>query len=143
MAHWVGKYFCQSDLKSYDCLVTHWVAITLILLIIWEKFLERVQTPLSQKCITFSQFLLKFCNQHKIFAGFHKKDQVHSLNISEVIDSLPEMWLLECPKVPVLEHPFRGNVLTGIKDCWNHHISTFILNFHWPKTHWVGKHLCW
>ena len=51
------------------------------------------------------------------FSGFHKKDQVHSLNISEVIDSLPEMWLLECPKVPVLEHPFRGNVLTGIKDC--------------------------
>ena len=43
---------------------------------------------------------------------------------------LRQMWLLECPKVSVLELSSRGKVLTGIKHCWNHHGKTFIIIFH-------------
>ena len=37
------------------------------------------------------------------------------------------MWLLECPKAPVLEHPSRVNMLKGIKHWWNHFARTFLL----------------
>ena len=31
------------------------------------------------------------------------------------------MWLLECPKAPISEHPSRVNVFTGIKHLWRDH----------------------
>ena len=35
----------------------------------------------------FLKFLWKFCNLHNISAHFEEKDQLHGLNILEVIDS--------------------------------------------------------
>ena len=45
-------------------------------------------------------------------------------------DRLRRMWLLECPKALLFEHPSRVNVFTGINNCWIHHGNTFILIFH-------------
>ena len=39
------------------------------------------------------------------------------------------MWLVECLKAPVSEHPLEVNVLEGPKDCWTVHDSTFMLTF--------------
>ena len=53
----------------------------------WEKVREKVQTILSQKrSIHFPEFLLHFRNLHKMLIILEKKDELHSLNISEVID---------------------------------------------------------
>ena len=52
------------------------------------------------------------------------------------------MWLPQCPKPPVWEHPSRVNVFTSPKYCRNLHGSTFILISHEPQTNWVEKHLC-
>ena len=41
------------------------------------------------------------------------------------------MWLLECPKTPISEHPSTVNVLTGTEHCWYDHANTFITPFHW------------
>ena len=54
-----------------------------------------------------------------------------------------EMWLLECLTVPVFRHSYRGKVVTGLKHCWSHHGSNFIINFHYSQTHWVGRLLCY
>ena len=40
---------------------------------------------LSQKRRTFSQIFINFSESKKDFANFEKKDQLYSLNISEVI----------------------------------------------------------
>ena len=38
-----------------------------------EKFLQHVETPLSQKRKNFLKFLLHFCNLHKIFHILEEK----------------------------------------------------------------------
>ena len=53
----------------------------------WDKLTQQVQTSLSQKPKTFCEIFLKFLKCRKNFAHFQKKDQLHGLNISEVIGS--------------------------------------------------------
>ena len=53
-----------------------------------------------------------------------------------------EMWWLEWPKVPILEHPSRVNVFTCHIQYWNLHGSTFNLIPHSEKKNWLRKHLC-
>ena len=52
----------------------------------WQKLPQQVQTLLSQKWRTFSAMLSTFFNSTQKFSHFGKKDQLHSLNILEVID---------------------------------------------------------
>ena len=52
----------------------------------WDKLPEQVQMLLSQKETTFSRIFLRFLQCTQNFAHFYKKDQLHSLNISEFID---------------------------------------------------------
>ena len=52
----------------------------------WEKLQRRVQMLFSKKRRTFSEYFLAFLESTQDFAYFEKKDQLHSLNISEVID---------------------------------------------------------
>ena len=83
----MGKHLCYLDLKFWDCFITRWLYITCILVIIWGKFRKRVLTLLSQKRKTFSEIFLAFWQSTKKFVHFEKKDQLHSLNTSKVIDS--------------------------------------------------------
>ena len=53
----------------------------------WENFPQHVQTRLSQKLETYSGIFMPFLKCTQTFAHFQKKDQVHSLNIFEVIES--------------------------------------------------------
>ena len=52
-----------------------------------QTFTQQVQTPLSLKKKTFSDFLLRFWNLHKMENIFKKKGESSSLSISEIIDS--------------------------------------------------------
>ena len=52
----------------------------------WEKLRQQVQTLLSQKWRAFSAIFFAFLESIQNFAHFENRDQLHSLNISEVID---------------------------------------------------------
>ena len=52
----------------------------------WEKLFQPVQMLLSEKRRLFSGILIAFLDSTQNFAHFQKKDHLHSLNISEVID---------------------------------------------------------
>ena len=53
----------------------------------WEKLLQQVQTLLSQKEKTFSPIFITFLGSTQNFAHFQGEDQLHSLNILDVIDT--------------------------------------------------------
>ena len=44
------------------------------------------------------------------------------------------MWLLECPKAPVSEHPLEVKVLKDPKHCSSLYGTTFLATFHWCQT---------
>ena len=52
----------------------------------WEKLRQELQTLLSQKRRTISQIFIAISESKKYFDDFEKKDQLHSLNISKLID---------------------------------------------------------
>ena len=52
----------------------------------WDKLQQQVETVLSQKRRTFSPIFVSFFECTQNFAHFEEKDQLHILNISEVID---------------------------------------------------------
>ena len=52
----------------------------------WEKLPQQLQTLLSQKQKTFSAIFIAFSESTEKISHFQKKDYLHSLNISEVID---------------------------------------------------------
>ena len=51
-----------------------------------EKLQQHLSKLLSQKRTTFSPFFVAFLESRQNFVHFGKKDQLHSVNISEVID---------------------------------------------------------
>ena len=52
-----------------------------------QKFSQQLQTPLSHKEKTFSEFFIAFLKSKSNLEHFKKKDESHSLSISEIIDS--------------------------------------------------------
>ena len=54
--------------------------------VLWEKLLQQVQVLLFQKRRTLSPISIAFFKSTQNFAHFEKKDQLQSLNISEVAD---------------------------------------------------------
>ena len=54
---------------------------------IWEKFPRQVEAQLSSKPITFFKIFIAFLKSTWNFAHFEKRVQLHSFNISEVVDS--------------------------------------------------------
>ena len=52
----------------------------------WEKLWQKVQTLLSQKRRKFPGIFIGVSESTQNFTDFEEKDQLHSLNISEVID---------------------------------------------------------
>ena len=53
----------------------------------WENFSQHVQRPLSQKRQTFTWIFIQYLESTQNVLYFQKKDQGHSLNIWEVIES--------------------------------------------------------
>ena len=51
-----------------------------------EKLSQHIQTVLYQKRRIFCQIFIAFSESTQVFAYFETKDQLHSSNISEVID---------------------------------------------------------
>ena len=95
---------------------------------IWEKFLLEVQTQLISK----SKKLFWYCYYiYKIYIKYWPfwKKRSASLPYSFWSYWLWSMWLLECLKVPVLEHPSAVNVLWDPKHFSNLNRSAFILIF--------------
>ena len=52
-----------------------------------QKFPQELQTPLYHKEKTFSEFFIAFPKYKSNLKDFIKKDESHSLSISEIIDS--------------------------------------------------------
>ena len=52
----------------------------------WEKIPQQIQALLSQKPRTFSRIFIEFLEATQNFSHFEKNDQLHSLNISEIIE---------------------------------------------------------
>ena len=55
----------------------------------------------------------------------------------------PKTWLDKCLQSPVLEHPWRRNMVNGPKHCWNLDQSTFVIFIDQCQGSWVGKNLCY
>ena len=52
-----------------------------------ENFPQQIQMQLSQKPKTFSAFFIGFLKSKSNFQCFEKKDECHSVSISQIIDS--------------------------------------------------------
>ena len=89
------------------------------------KLQQHFQMQLSQKRKIFSQFFLHFQNLDSFFNIFKKKRP------SELIYfwayGLRKTWLDKCLKSRVSEVPFKSNIVTGPKHCWNLNDSTFTI----------------
>ena len=100
-----------------------------------EKLMQMLQRLLSSKTENiFSNFYYVFGISTRFFS-FWKKNQLHSLNIWQLIH--PD----KCGYLNVLEHPSTVNVFTDPKHCLNLHYNTFIPIFHWSRTNWSWKYL--
>ena len=53
----------------------------------WEKLQQQVEKLLSQKRRIFSEIFFAFSESTQNFPHLEKKDQLHSLNVLEVIDN--------------------------------------------------------
>ena len=65
-----------------------------------DKFLQKVETPLSHKPKIFLQFFFPFPKYAENFVHFENKGQLHSSNILEVID-FDKGGSLNARKLPV------------------------------------------
>ena len=98
-----------------------------------------IQTQLSQKQKTFSQY---FCKCFKSRLNFE-----HIEKMMTFVDFLclklqtPKTWLDKCLKSLVSEDISTGNMVNGIKHCSNLHDRTFIIFFDQCQGNWVGKSL--
>ena len=70
--NWVGKSFSYWHVKSWDCLLTHWLPMKSPVLN-RDKLTIPIQMRLSQKQNTFSQFLAAFLKSKLNFKYFLKK----------------------------------------------------------------------
>ena len=113
----------------------------------FRHYLRQISGTCSSAIISkteniFLNFYCIFTIYTKIFFAFWRKRSVSQLKYFASY-CFRKMWLLECWKAPVFEHPSRDTVFTGRKHSWNDHGRTFNVIFHYSKWYWVGKHLCW
>ena len=84
--NWVPKSYFQSNLRFYDCLITRWLPTTST-----HVLIERIYCyVLKSNDLKNLKFLLHFSCHFGIYNKFPKfwnKNDPHSSNISEVVDS--------------------------------------------------------
>ena len=131
------KRFSQSDLKYHDCFLIHWLLMKCILAILGR--ISRNQFKCNY--LRNKQFFVKF---PLCLWSFNKGLNILKRRWASYLKYLRnywprKTWLLKCQKGPVSEHLLPVNVLTGPKQCWNLHSSTFILLLHHSNMNEVGK----
>ena len=90
-----------------------------------DESLQQVQTPLSPKGKLFRQNPLEFFKSTSNFAPFERKDQFHSSNILEVIESKKcgylnarrllfqnTLWESRCPRLPNNDQIWTAKLLS-------------------------------
>ena len=87
---------------------------------------QQLQTPLSPKQKTFSEYFIEFLKCAWNLEHILKKDKYPSLIISEIIDAERRGYLKRLKGLGS-EHHSLMNVLTGSKHCWNQHGTTITL----------------
>ena len=106
----------------------------------WEKILA-----ISWTVIIFQRKYI-FCKVYFIFENYIKfwvflqSNHLDSSNSYFRSYWISKMWLLECPKGPVSEHPLVVNVLSGSKHCWSGLGRIVMLTFHEYQTNWNVYH---
>ena len=96
----------------------------------WEKFPQRLQTQLSKKGKVISEIFIALFKSIWIFVYLEKKDQLHNLNISEVID--PEKCSDLNAKKQLFQNTFHQWTCswvpnTALKSSWQHFDPNFPL----------------
>ena len=94
----------------------------------WDRFPRQVQTQLSHKLKRLFEFCFAFSKSTWIFTYFETLDQLHGLNIWEVIDS--EKCDCLDAKSSFFRTPLRNQRVHGSQDWQNLHGGTFVLIFH-------------
>ena len=74
--NWVGKSLIYSDLKSSDCLLTHWLPMTSIPAAICRIFCNNFKRYYLKNATLFLDFLLHFWNVHEIYKILKKRISV-------------------------------------------------------------------
>ena len=54
---------------------------------------------------------------------------------------LRNTWFDKCPKSPASDDTSKGNMVNGLKHCYNLKNSTFIIFIDHSEGNWVGKSL--
>ena len=80
----------------------------------WKKFSQRLQTQLSEKQKIISWIFIPFLKFPWNFLCLEKKDQLDSLNISEVIDS--EKCYYSSPKKQLFQNTLREWTCSWVPD---------------------------
>ena len=103
-----------------------------------QNFPQQFQTPLSQKENACSGFFIAFLKCAWNLEHFQKKDEYHSLIISEIIDA-EGCGLLNRLKSIASEHHSLMTVLTSSKHCWMQHGTIITLFSRQFEVNWVAK----
>ena len=93
----------------------------------WENLQKQVQTLLCQKQSLCSSIFIAFLECTQNFAHFEKKDQLHSLYNSEVID--PNNAVTSMPVSSCFRTPFASNHLHGSQTLLGNALQQFYPNF--------------
>ena len=105
-----------------------------------DKFLQQVQTLLSQKPKTFSGFFFAFQKSTWTLSHFENKCQLHSSNIFEVIDPIKCCYLNA--RQLRFQNTFRESTFSRVPNtdelCLVALLSWFSIN---SRQIWVRKHL--
>ena len=109
------KHLSQLDLKSQHCLVTRCLPITSILVIIERNSRNSFKRYYLTNWKLFLLVSFHFYNLRIILRFVKKKDQVHSVNIWQLIES-KKCAYFNAQKL-LLEQPSRMNVFMGAKHC--------------------------
>ena len=100
---------------------------------------QPIQMELSMKQKHFRTFFSVFLKWRWTFEHFEKKNDPHSLCISEITDCKKTL-LHKCIKGPVWEDPSPSNMVKGPRHCSNLNDSTIFIDQ--SEGNWVGKSLC-
>ena len=108
-----------------------------------DNLIQPISMLLSQKEKRFSEHTSIFFKLTLNFHHFQKKKKKKwppSLIYFRYY-GLWNRWLDECPKIPISEDVSRGNMVNGLKHCFNLKDSTFTIFIDHCEGNWVGKRI--
>ena len=139
VSKWFAKYLPYWILKSWGCLLIHWLLMTSILLGIVRICSSLFKDSYFKNEKPFLNFLFHLGNIRQILNLFEKK-MIVIANVFARLQTV-KTWVDHSLKSVVSEHPWAVNTLKGPKHLWNLHESTFIIFFDHSDEKLLGNYL--